>query len=63
MREKTYVASCPICGRTLFKGMPNSYIEGGCPKCKNYLMITFVATGVQATVTELKLDDGFGPHT
>lgn len=51
MNEKIHIASCPICGRTLFKGAPNSYIEGGCPKCKEYLRIRFTNTGFQACVS------------
>ncbi len=49
MERSTYVASCPICGRVLFKGAPNSYLEGGCPKCGEYLKITFSQNGVSVT--------------
>ena len=51
MEKNIYMASCPICGRTLFKGTQNSYIEGGCPKCKNYLQITYTPEGVKAIVS------------
>lgn len=50
MKEKVFMASCPICGRSLFKGKPDSYIEGGCPKCKNYLQISYTPDGVQSVV-------------
>lgn len=51
MEEKTtYMASCPICGRSLFKGKPDSYIEGGCPKCKSYLQIQYTTEGVKSAV-------------
>ena len=49
MEKSTYVASCPICGRVLFKGTPNSYLEGGCPKCGEYLKITFIDNGFSVT--------------
>lgn len=47
-----FMASCPVCGRSLFKGKADSYIEGGCPKCKNYLIISFTDNGFTATVSE-----------
>ena len=50
MEKQVYMASCPVCGRSLFKGKPDSYIEGGCPKCKNYLQIQYTAEGVKSTV-------------
>lgn len=46
MDKKVFLASCPVCGRSLFRGSPDSYIEGGCPKCKSYLQISFTAEGV-----------------
>lgn len=49
MEKNTFVASCPICGRVLFKGTPNSYMEGGCPKCGEYLKVAFVDTGFSVT--------------
>ena len=52
MDKRVFLASCPVCGRSLFKGTPNSHIEGGCPKCKNYLCISFTFDGVQAEVSE-----------
>lgn len=53
MAEKqTFISSCPICGRTLFKGTPDSYIEVGCPKCKEYLKISFHEYGYQVHVVK-----------
>lgn len=48
--NKTYISSCPVCGRTLFKGTPDSCIEGGCPKCKEYLKINFHDNGYQVCI-------------
>lgn len=48
MEKSVFVASCPICGRSLFKGSPNSYVETGCPKCGEYLKISFCENGFQA---------------
>ena len=53
MEKITYVASCPICGRVLFKGSPSSYIEGGCPKCGEYLKITFSENGFYVLVNKI----------
>lgn len=48
--EKTIsLASCPVCGRSLFKGSPHSYVEGGCPKCGEYLKISFEENGFQVS--------------
>ena len=47
MERKIYLASCPVCGRALFKGTPHSYIEGGCPKCKNYVQVEYTTEGVR----------------
>ncbi len=53
MAEKqTFISSCPICGRTLFKGTPDSYIEVGCPKCKEYLKISFHEYGYQVHIAK-----------
>ncbi len=54
MENNIFMASCPICGRSLFKGKPNSYIEGSCPKCKNYLQISYTTLGVQSIVCVVK---------
>ena len=54
MNKTVYLASCPICGRSLFKGKPDSYIEGVCPKCKKYLKISFTSDGVQSSVCEIQ---------
>lgn len=43
--KSVFVASCPICGRVLFKGRPSSYVESGCPKCGKYLKISFSENG------------------
>lgn len=48
--QRVYLSSCPVCGRTLFKGTPDSCIEGGCPKCKEYLKIKFHDTGYQVCI-------------
>ena len=48
--QSVFVASCPVCGRVLFKGKPRSYIEGGCPKCKEYLRISYTEYGFEASV-------------
>lgn len=50
MDKNVFMASCPVCGRSLFKGTPDSYIEGGCPKCKNYLQISYTPNGVRSVV-------------
>ncbi len=55
MENKTYMASCPICGRSLFKGKPDSYIEGGCPKCKSYLQIHYTTEGVKSAVSAVQV--------
>lgn len=52
MEQAVYMASCPVCGRALFRGAPNSYIEGGCPKCKKFLQILFTDDGVKSSVAE-----------
>lgn len=50
MEQVKYKASCPVCGRNLFKGIPNSYIEGNCPKCGSFIQVNFNDRGVN-TVT------------
>lgn len=45
-----YTASCPICGRVLCKGSPNSALEVGCPKCGEYITLTFCEDGYLARV-------------
>ena len=54
MEEIIFTAGCPICGRTLFKGIPNSYIEGVCPKCKSYLHIYYTEGGIKIIINEVK---------
>lgn len=46
MEKVKFKASCPICGRNLFRGVPDSYIEGNCPKCGSFLLIHFESEGV-----------------
>lgn len=46
-------ASCPICGRGLFRGRPRSYVEGNCPKCGKHLEIQFFDRGVQVMVDDV----------
>ena len=58
MQKSVYTASCPICGRVLFKGSPDSYIEGGCPKCGEYLKISFTDCGFNAAAAKLTDKDG-----
>ena len=48
--KQIFTSSCPICGRTLLKGSPNSYIEVWCTKCREHLKINFTNEGVQACV-------------
>ena len=48
--ELAYWSSCPVCGRTLFRGAPDSCIEGGCPKCKEHLKINFYYTGYKVCI-------------
>ena len=50
MKKTVFTASCPVCGRVLFKGSPHSYMEGGCPKCKEYLQISFTESGYEAAI-------------
>ena len=52
MEKSILLASCPVCGRTLFRGTPNSYMEGGCPKCREYLKVTFNDNGVSVSLVK-----------
>ena len=36
---KTYIVTCPICGKVLLKGKTMKSVEVQCPKCKGYLKI------------------------
>lgn len=54
MERQIFVASCPVCGRVLFKGSENSHMEGGCPKCKSYLEIKFNFNGYQVSVKNIE---------
>ncbi len=42
------IASCPVCGKVLFRGSPQSKIEGSCPKCGEYLTVTYFENGFNA---------------
>ncbi len=57
MEQIKYKASCPICGRSLFRGLPNSYMEGNCPKCGSFLQVTFNSTGVNAVMGSTAKDN------
>ena len=48
MENRKYKASCPVCGRDLFRGSPESFLEGYCPKCGSFLQIYFENNGVKA---------------
>ncbi len=50
MEKVRYLASCPICGARLFKGIPGSVNEVFCPKCKNKLEIQFGSNGIAVHV-------------
>ena len=53
MEEKPgFLSGCPICGRILFRGTPESHIEGSCPKCLEYLSITYMKRGVYVVIKE-----------
>lgn len=43
-------ASCPVCGRNLFRGSENSCVDGYCPKCGNHIEVVFFPSGVSSTV-------------
>ncbi|MFR1517323.1 MAG: hypothetical protein ACLSVG_00890 [Clostridia bacterium] len=48
--EVAYKASCPVCGRNLFRGSSGSKIDAYCPKCKKLLKISFLGDGVTVKV-------------
>ena len=52
MNNKSYKASCPICGRVLLSGTENSELELYCPKCKTKLNVNFKVYGVTVTVMD-----------
>lgn len=58
MEAQTFISSCPICGRKLFKGAPDSYFEGDCPKCKEYLKINFYDNGYRVCIMRQAKDSG-----
>ncbi len=51
-----YKASCPVCGRNLFRGQTDSHIEGNCPKCGSFLLIDFEKNGVTTVTEDKKID-------
>lgn len=51
MGEK-FKASCPVCGRNLFRGATMSFVEGNCAKCGAFLKITYLENGVTVIVEE-----------
>lgn len=50
MDNEKLKASCPVCGRNLFRGSENSCVEGYCPKCKSHIEVIFFSAGVRSTV-------------
>lgn len=58
-----YKASCPICGRNLFRGTPSSYVEGNCPKCGAFLQVAFEQNGYTVETTETRAEDLKGKAT
>ena len=46
-------ASCPVCGRTLFKATNNAELECNCPKCKSYLTINLRNNSITITVNSV----------
>ncbi len=49
---ENFKASCPVCGRNLFRGTKRSFVEGPCSKCGTYLKISYLENGVTVTVDE-----------
>ena len=43
-------ASCPICGKNLFKANQNAELECNCPKCNSYLTFLFINNGITVMV-------------
>ncbi|GEM_PF-3239806 len=52
----SYLSSCPVCGRTLLRGTPDSCIEIGCPKCREYLKVEFHNTGFRVCTMDRRSD-------
>lgn len=50
MENGKYLASCPICGTRLFKGISGSVNEVFCPKCKINLEVKFGSRDVTVLV-------------
>lgn len=51
METEKYKASCPICGRNLFRGTPSSHVEVNCPKCGAFLQVAFEQNGYTVETT------------
>lgn len=54
MENEKLKASCPVCGRNLFRGSKNSYLEGPCPKCGRFLKISFTEDGINISTLDVK---------
>ena len=50
MEKAKYRISCPVCGRLLCRSIPNSYLEGNCPKCASYIRVYVRESGVDLDV-------------
>lgn len=57
METNKLKASCPICGRNLFRGTENSCIQGNCPKCGTNLIINFYNSSVSITVDKAPIEE------
>lgn len=55
MEQAKYKAYCPICGKCLFKGTPNSKVEVFCPKCNGNMQVSFTSNGV--SIAEISRDE------
>ena len=50
MKRENLKASCPVCGRNLFRGSEDSQLEGNCPKCGAYLKIEYYKDSINIEV-------------
>lgn len=50
MENEKLKASCPVCGRNLFRGSENSCVDAYCPKCGSHIETVFLTAGVVSTV-------------
>lgn len=62
MEKGKYLASCPICGTKLFKGLSGSVNEVFCPKCKINLEVKFGNSGVTIFVLS-ETRDNISPNS